>query len=323
MSVYTEIPENQIAMFCSQFGVAMAQATPIQNGVENSNWFITENNGTQYVMTLFEERDFNEVKTLSRIMQALDHAGLPVASPLTHESGLLHAKYRGKALQVAPRLAGSHPEAANLDMCRDMGKWLAKLHASLATLTPAEDFTLAQYPWQAVRDAQMAKMSVEDKKLIYKVWQSYDRVQIGLSHDYASDQDALPKGLTHGDLFLDNTLWEGDKLTGLLDFTEVCTDHLIMDIAITANDFCTNWQNGHFDNAKCMALIEGYSTIRSLTRVELQVLPVFLAMAAARFWLLRLDIVEQNAEKNRGGENVLVKSPKLMRDLAAQHVANI
>lgn len=321
MSVYTEIPENQVAMLCSQFGVSMSDVKPIQNGVENSNWFITADDDSQFVMTLFEERSIKEVKTLARLMLALDDAQLPIAAPLKHESGLLHMNYRGKALQFAPRLSGSHPDVANLEMCQHMGMMLAKLHAKLGRLKPVEDYTLAQFPWESVRDEQMAAMSPDDKKLMYKVWQAYERVQVG--HDYDSDEEALPKGLTHGDLFLDNTLWQGDTLTGLLDFTEVCTDHLLMDIAITVNDFCTYWDKGAFDNAKCSAFISGYDSVRTLTEAEHDALPAFLAMAAARFWLLRLDIAKQNADQNRGGDNVLVKSPQLMRDLASQHLSNL
>lgn len=316
MSVYTPIPEDTIATLTRQFDISMGSVRPIQNGVENSNWFVTAEDGQEYVLTLFEERTPDEVAKLTGIMLALGDAGVPVAAPIPHTSGTLYTDYQGKALMMCPRLSGLHPEHATRDMCEHMGEALAKLHDSLSTLTPAADYTLAQFPWEQVRDTQMLKMSADDKKLLYKVWQAYTRVTVEAG-------DALPRGLTHSDLFLDNTLWTGEQLSGLLDFTEVCEDHLLMDIAITANDFCTDWAHVTFDHSKLDAVISGYERTRSLTAAEQAALPTFLALAAARFWLLRLDIAAQNAEKNRGGDHVLVKSPQLMRDLAAYHFERI
>lgn len=315
MSVYTKIPEVKIAMLCSQFGVAMQAVKPIQNGVENSNWFITADDGQEYVLTLYEERKTAEVKTLVGILKALADNGLPVAVPITHSSGLLHTEFQGKALQLAPRLPGEHLDNVTEDMCFHMGKNLAMLHDALAMLSPPENYALAQFPWEEKRDTFMKTLSAEDKKLMYKVWQAYDRAQVATGY--------LPQGLTHGDLFLDNTLWKDSELTGLLDFTEVCVDHLLMDIAITANDACTDWDTLTFDDEKYASFLRGYQNIRDLTPAEQNALPEFLAMAACRFWLLRLDIAEQNAALQRDGEDVLVKSPQLMRDLAAFHFSKL
>ena len=305
----------------------MHDFVPIQNGVENSNWFIIAADlaQTQYVLTLFEERNVDDVETLTRLMLALKAAGLPVAAPLAVidppqlNTSCLYSVYGDKALQLAPRLVGQHPDIASIAMCTHMGSTLAKLHASFAQLTPTADYTLAQYPWQRAYDQHLPVLNTDDKLLIQAIWQQYADCQLHTD----ADAQSLPTGLTHGDLFLDNTLWQGEHLTGLLDFTEVCDDYLLMDIAITANDYCTDWQQMSFDQDKLRAFIAGYTQVRALTTTEHSHMRLFLAMAAARFWLLRLDIIQQNTTQDRAGEHVLVKSPQRMRDLAQIHYAQL
>ncbi|MFW1755452.1 phosphotransferase, partial [Acinetobacter wanghuae] len=49
------------------------------------------------------------------------------------------------------------------------------------------------------------------------------------------------RGFNHSDLFCDNTLFDGDQLNGILDFSEMNHDELLFDIAITLYDFCTEY----------------------------------------------------------------------------------
>ena len=130
-------------------------------------------------------------------------------------------------------------------------------------------------------------------------------------------------------MFADNTLWDltdgHEKLTGLLDFTEVSVEHYVMDIAITINDFCTTWgeandsETVNFNTEKKQAFIQGYQSKRPLSTAEQQALPVMLAMAAVTFWLLRLNVIYYNREQGRTGDSIMVKNPDLMKRLAAYH----
>ena len=48
----------------------------------------------------------------------------------------------------------------------------------------------------------------------------------------------LPKGIIHGDLFADNLLFRGEKLTAMLDFEAACRGKFIFDIATAVNALC-------------------------------------------------------------------------------------
>ena len=56
----------------------------------------------------------------------------------------------------------------------------------------------------------------------------------------SADLTRLPTGIIHGDLFRDNVLFDGDRLTGLLDFHHASKGWLVYDLAVTANDWCSD-----------------------------------------------------------------------------------
>ena len=327
MSVYTALTEAQFGQFCQAFGVNFACATPITQGIKNSNWFIhTTEDGEKpsYVFTLFEERPPEDIAKMATILSQLGDK-LPVAVPLsiTDKPNEQLLNFEGKAITLVPCLKGEHPKQIDNAMCEQMGEALATLHLTLQALTPAEKYGVPLYPWHEVRDRETQFMPADEAKLMTDVWQTYDDLPL----------NDLPKGLCHLDMFADNTLWDlatsPAKLTGLLDFTEVSLEHYVMDMAITINDFCTTWGDAEhgesvdFDRQKMQAFMQGYETVRPLEPSEKQALPVMLAMAGVTFWLLRLNVIYYNREQGRTGDNIMVKNPDLMKRLSAYHYSNI
>lgn len=312
MSVYTVLNDEQFTTFCQNVGVSFKRAIPITQGVKNSNWFIIsdESDKPSHVFTLFEERKPHEIIKMAQILAKLEYQ-LPVAVPLKAKNGEFIQLYDGKAITLVPVLQGVHPTTISEPMCHTMGQTLAVLHQTLQELTPAHHYGVELYPWHLVKDREIKTMDKADADLMNAIWDAYHKLP----------QD-MPKGLCHLDMFCDNTLWDlsSSHLTGLLDFTEVSVEHFLMDIAITVNDFCTSWSGQvRFDKDKMAQFLKGYESVRPLTCNEKKALPVMLAMAAATFWLLRLNVMFYNKEQARAGDAIMVKDPSLMRDLARGH----
>ena len=333
MSVYTQLTNSQFAAFCQRFGVSFARAIPITQGIKNSNWFIQTTDDVDgahsYVFTLFEERPPEDIEKMAVILNQLD-GKLPVAAPLAlldlgadsaEKCYVIH--YDNKAITLVPCLAGSHPQQTTQAMCHEIGASLAVLHETLQQLQPAEEYGVPLYPWSDVRDRERQFMPADEAKLMSDIWQSYTDLPLA----------TLPKGLCHLDMFADNTLWNlqagEERLTGLLDFTEVSVEHYVMDIAITINDFCTTWgmaeqgESVNFDRSKMAAFLQGYESKRMLGEDEKRALPVMLAKAAVIFWLLRLNVIHYNRTEGRTGDNIMVKNPDLMKRLAAYHWSHV
>jgi homoserine kinase type II len=338
MSVYTQLTDDQFAAFCQRFGVSFARAIPITQGIKNSNWFIQTTDDVDgshsYVFTLFEERPPEDIEKMAVILNQLD-GKLPVAAPLALlDLGADSAekcyviRYDNKAITLVPCLAGAHPQQTTQAMCHEIGAALAMLHETLQALQPAEEYGVPLYPWAEVRDREMQFMPGDEAKLMSDIWRVYSDLPLA----------TLPKGLCHLDMFADNTLWDlslnnsqkgAERLTGLLDFTEVSVEHYVMDIAITINDFCTTWGDAeqgetvNFDRSKMAAFLQGYESKRQLGEDEKRALPVMLAKAAVIFWLLRLNVIHYNRTEGRTGDNIMVKNPDLMKRLAAYHWSHV
>ena len=329
MSVYTQLTNDQFAAFCQRFGVSFARAIPITQGIKNSNWFIQTTDDVDgahsYVFTLFEERPPEDIEKMAVILNQLD-GKLPVAAPLSLVDSAEKCyviPYDNKAITLVPCLAGLHPQQTTQAMCHEIGAALAMLHETLQALQPAEEYGVPLYPWSDVRDRERQFMPADEAKLMSDIWQSYTDLPLA----------TLPKGLCHLDMFADNTLWNlqvgEERLTGLLDFTEVSVEHYVMDIAITINDFCTTWgdaeqgESVNFDRSKMAAFLQGYESKRMHGEDEKRALPVMLAKAAVIFWLLRLNVIHYNRTEGRTGDNIMVKNPDLMKRLAAYHWSHV
>jgi homoserine kinase type II len=65
-----------------------------------------------------------------------------------------------------------------------------------------------------------------------------ERISAELAKVAASRDSALPTGITHGDLFRDNVLWDGLELTALLDFESACRGVFIYDLMVCVLAWC-------------------------------------------------------------------------------------
>ena len=105
-----------------------------------------------------------------------------------------------------------------------------------------------------------------------------------------SQHGELPQGAVHGDLFRDNTLFEGDALGGIIDFYNGCTGDLLFDLAIVINDWASN-EDGSLNAERYNAILSAYQARRPLTESERTLWPTMLRMTALRYWLSRLLVV--------------------------------
>ena len=96
----------------------------------------------------------------------------------------------------------------------------------------------------------------------------------------------LPTGVIHGDLFVDNILFDGDEVTGIIDFYYAHDAAYAMDIAISLNAQAVLLDKG--DQVRMQTFLDGYSELRPLSEAEQEALPILLRLGALRFWASRL-----------------------------------
>lgn len=108
MSVYTTLSLKEVQHFAAPYGLEVVELKPIQGGVQNTNYFIICADGTQFVLTLFENMDAQAAGELIPVLEHLGQQGLPVPVPLKHSGQSIHS-LKDKPAQIAPRMSGKHP----------------------------------------------------------------------------------------------------------------------------------------------------------------------------------------------------------------------
>lgn len=281
MAVYTSVPAEALERFLARYDTGpLVSAKGIAEGVSNSN-FLVETTTGRFILTLYERRiDLAELPYFIALMEHLATAGLPVPRPIRDRDGLALQTVEGKAaclIQFLPGVSVSQPTAAQ---ARAAGAALAELHVAGADFAPTRANGLA-LPWWKATAAELApRLDDITPGLSARVSERLEAVAANWPTD-------LPSGTIHADLFPDNVLMLGNRVTGLIDFYFACTDLFAYDLAVlhAAWVFPPDGSAPLLDHEA--ALFEGYEGIRPLSAAERQAFPVLAQGASLRFLLSR------------------------------------
>ncbi|GAA5173580.1 homoserine kinase [Niveibacterium umoris] len=277
----------------------------IEAGVQNSNFFVTTTLG-RYVLTLFESVPRAELPYYLHLMAHLARHGLPVPAPIATRDNDYLGTLAGRPAVMVARLAGRSVETPTVAQCERLGAMLAGLH--LAGMSYGRRQENPRGPaWRETTAATvLPHLDADDRALL----------EAELHVQRALDAVDLPQGTIHADLFRDNVLWDGEHVGGVIDFYFACTDALLLDVAVTLNDWCGG-PDGALDPQRANAFLLAYHADRPFTRAEREAWPTMLRRAALRFWLSRLE----DFHRPREGEMVLVKNPAEFRAILRARIA--
>ncbi|CAD5376264.1 Homoserine kinase [Pseudomonas sp. OF001] len=302
MSVFTPLERHELEAFLAPYGLGRLLAFQgIAAGTENSNFFVSLERG-EYVLTLVERGPREGLGFSVALLDVLHGAGLPVPFALRTADGTAIGELAGLPALLQPRLPGHHVGLPNAHQCRAVGELLARLHLATRDAIierPSDrglDWMLAEGPLQALR------LDDDARQLLKGALEELGRLRQRL--------EALPAANLHGDLFHDNVLFDGNHLSGVIDFHNACSGPMLYDLAIAANDWCVE-PCGEFDHHRLNALLAGYAALRPFGAAEAELWPAMLRVACVRFWLSRLIAAEAFA----GQPDVLVKDPEEFRRL--------
>lgn len=295
MSAYTALCREPLEAFLAGRAVgALLDWLAIHDGIENSNYRLRTEHG-EYVLTLFESLAATDLPPYLALMAGLSEHGLPCPQAVPDRSGRLLGELHGKPALLAVKLPGAGVANPTPHHCRAIGAALAVVHGVGRQLPPMPS-NRCGLAWRHAMAEQLRPHLNRDCAAL---------LADELAFQSRRSPSALPQGLVHGDLFRDNALFAGERLTGLLDWYEAGTDAWLYDLAVTANDWCGA------DPARFDALLEGYRDIRPLTEAEQEALPAMLRAAALRFWLSRL----QARQTPRSGHLVQSKDPEEFKQI--------
>jgi homoserine kinase type II len=311
MSVYTPVTAEELEAWLGRYGVGtLVDLAPIATGIENTNYFVTTTQ-RRWVLTLYERLPADELPFYLNLMAHLARAGVECPAPEPDRTGALFSMLNGKPASLVTRVDGEPMLAPDAAHCSAVGAALARLH--LASSNYRMRLTNRRGPgwWrQAARSVRPFLDSGQNELLAAEL-----KFQTGFG------KGKLPKGAIHGDLFCDNVLFVGGRVSGIIDFGFAATDFLAYDLAITVNDWCVvraGDARGALDRGLAVALVGAYQSVRPLDFDERSQWPALLRAAALRFWISRL----YDLYLPRAGELVHAHDPAHFERILHDRVSN-
>ncbi len=281
MAVYTHVSAEALADFLKRFDLgALVSAKGIAEGVENSNYMVDTTEG-RFFLTLYEKRvQENDLPYFFSMLDHLAVRGCHVPRALPDRMGRTIHELAGRPaalIEFLPGVSVSHPNPAQ---ARAVGAALGRMHLALADFTLERRNTQGPEEWPALLDRCGHQLDTIQPTLYATVAQALDTVLERWPAD-------LPRATIHADLFPDNVLMLGDKVSGLIDFYFACTEIRPWDLAVTHSAWAFDANGAPCDPAIGQALVDGYDGIFPLSESERMALPVLAQGACIRFLLTR------------------------------------
>jgi homoserine kinase type II len=282
MAVFTPVSLSDLSDWIAQFPLGKAlDIRGIASGIENSNFFISTERG-EYVLTVFEKLSFEQLPFYLELMRHLAARGVLVPAPVANRQGQILNPLHGKPAAIVSRLEGHCLINPAPRHCAEVGRMLAKMHLA------AQDFPLYQPNlrglswWLEALPLVLPFLAPPQQDLLQS--------EIHFQETFAGTgiYHRLPNGPVHADLFRNNVMFEGERLTGFFDFYFAGCDTWLFDLAVTANDWCIDLESGALDLPRLQAMLAAYHAVRRFTTDEQQAWQPMLRAGALRFWLSRL-----------------------------------
>jgi homoserine kinase type II len=281
MAVYTEVADEDLRAFVAEYDIGIVVSCKgIAEGVENSNFLLQTDRGS-YILTLYEKRvNPADLPFFIGLMEHLARQGLRCPTPLAARDGERLRTLCGRPAAIISFLQGLWPRRILANHCAPLGAAMADMHVKGLSFPLSRPNSLGPKAWRPLFESEQRRA---------------DEVKPGLATFLRTELDYLerhwptnlPSGTIHADLFPDNVFYQGNEVSGLIDFYFACTDFLAYDIAICLNAWCFE-DDGSFNVTKARLLLSGYQQVRPLSDEEFGALPVLARGAAIRFLLTRL-----------------------------------
>lgn len=269
MSVYTWLDQDQAQTLVAPLGLPpVVRLQAITEGIENSTYRLELADGSRWYLSVLERTPVGAMAFLIGLLVRLADAGLPVAAPPTRCTENLPL-LDGKPVLLLRGLAGTSPDPMTPPQASALGAAVARAHLSAATLdADRPDAT----PVAALgHEARTLGLPESDLDLVERL--------AGAANEWLAS-DSWPSGPIHGDLFFDNLLFEGDRLTGILDWAQAHRGLWLYDLAVLVNA-CKH-------TATATEVLHGYARVRPFRAAEVRHWDQVRALAAAVLWVARL-----------------------------------
>ncbi len=280
MALYTPLTPEQIAGALRRFGLpAPDRVLPEPKGSVNTNYHLWAG-GKRWFLRLNEGKTVDDVLFEAEVLRFLAGAGFPGAPLVLAADGSPQVEVAQRPAMLFAYAPGEELERNDVtpERCRLVGAELGRLHA----LAPGFRRSRPNpYRWE--RAAEWVRELEPDGAGDPLVAPALPLLRQEVEAS-ASLPDA-PRGLVHGDLFLDNVLWVDGRISALLDWEMSCVDAFAYDLAIVVNAWC---YTERFEPELARGFLEGYRRNAAVDPATADALYVYARYVALRYTASRI-----------------------------------
>ena len=283
MAVYTKINKRDISYINKKFKTEkIIDFKGIKQGIENTNYLL-KSKKNKFILTIFEKRvSKKEIPFFMSLMDQLNTYKINCPKPIKSKSGNYLINIKNKSACIVSFLNGRDKKSLNPKNCYEIGKMIAQIHLSTSKIK------LYRKNSMSIKNLNPLLNSIKFKS------KKFTNLEKFLKNNFKDIKKKwpkkLPKGIIHGDLFIDNIFFKNNKLSGIIDFYFAANDYFMYEIAICINALCFDKINSKFkiNKQKIRNLIKGYENIKKISAKEKQSLNILCRGAAMRYFLTRL-----------------------------------
>ena len=283
MAVYTKIYKRDISNINKKFDTEkIIDFKGIKQGIENTNYLL-KSKKNKFILTIFEKRvSKKEIPFFMKLMDQLNAYKINCPKPIKSKNGNYLINIQNKTACIVSFLNGRDKKSLNPKNCYEIGKMIAQMHLSTSKIK------LYRKNSMGVKNLNPLLNSIKFKS------KKFTNLEKFLKNNFKDIKKKwpkkLPKGIIHGDLFIDNIFFKNNKLSGIIDFYFAANDYFMYEIAICINALCFDRINSKFriNKQKIRNLIKGYENIKKISAKEKQSLNILCRGAAMRYFLTRL-----------------------------------
>ncbi|MBB3110316.1 homoserine kinase type II [Paenibacillus phyllosphaerae] len=256
-----------------------------ESGMNNTTMMIYAAN-ERYVLRIYDNhQDEGVVQVEHQVLQALARSDMPiqVPKPVANKQGLtVSTAPDGKLAALYHYIEGHRPTVDNLHHVAGLGQAAGSVAKVLQHVTIQADPLYDPYYRCETTHAAMAADVLKALCRTHALTEGQlAGVETMLTHrarlaKLTPQIEKLPHQWIHGDIVFTNSVAQGDRVVGLLDFEFTTVDVRVMEVAVVLAEFPS--EDSQLALQRIDTFCSGYGSQMRLTREELELLPALIKL---------------------------------------------
>lgn len=253
----------------------------LTQGYANENLKVITNQG-QVLYRICKQQPLHLLEYEVRLMQALKSVDIKTAFPIADKEGN-YIQESGEYHIMLYQFKNGQEPVLNEKIAFQMGVELGKLSKiALSESLEKKNAVHIDNCLQLIAEFSESKNPKPEVFEYFEEQSNYLKERLDTS---------LPKGIVHGDIFPNNTIFNEEELVAIIDFEEACSDQLMFDVGMTINGFC--FVDSELKSDLLLAFLRGYNSQREMTEEEWKALPIYMQWGSHGMlsWHLRNELI--------------------------------